>query len=49
MLDDNDICVGCFRSAEEITQWQRYSTDEKRQVVEVADTRAKQFNTIALR
>lgn len=33
-LDDNDICMGCYRSGEEITHWGRYSNAEKREVME---------------
>jgi predicted Fe-S protein YdhL (DUF1289 family) len=32
-LDDNDICVGCFRSGREISEWGRLSDDEKRAVL----------------
>ena len=32
-LDDDDICTGCQRSANEITQWGRMSNDERRQVL----------------
>jgi len=29
-LDDNDVCLGCFRSLEEIKQWQAASKKQKR-------------------
>lgn len=32
-LDDNDICVGCFRSGREISEWGRLADDEKRAVL----------------
>ncbi|MDW7548903.1 DUF1289 domain-containing protein [Pseudoalteromonas sp. McH1-7] len=32
-LDDNDVCVGCFRTLQEITSWSRFSEDEKREVI----------------
>ena len=32
-LDDNDICIGCFRSGREISDWGRLSDDEKRAVL----------------
>ena len=32
-LDDDDICVGCHRSGDEITQWGSLSEEEKRQVM----------------
>lgn len=40
-LDENDICVGCYRSAEEITRWMAYSDEEKRQVLVNCADRAK--------
>lgn len=31
-LDENDICVGCFRSGGEISIWGLLSDEEKREV-----------------
>lgn len=28
-LDDDDICIGCFRSGDEISQWGAMSNEEK--------------------
>ncbi|MBV1874099.1 MAG: DUF1289 domain-containing protein, partial [Gammaproteobacteria bacterium] len=28
-LDDNDICIGCYRSGDEITVWGKMSNEEK--------------------
>lgn len=33
VLDENDICVGCYRSAEEITDWFMASAVEKREIL----------------
>ena len=33
VLDENDICQGCFRSAEEITDWFMASTGEKNEIL----------------
>jgi|TARA_B100000749_G_scaffold200691_1_gene156416 predicted Fe-S protein YdhL (DUF1289 family) len=33
-LDENDVCVGCYRSGEEISRWGRYSDDERRAVLQ---------------
>lgn len=33
-LDEQDICVGCYRSVDEIMHWGRYSDDERRQVLQ---------------
>lgn len=32
-LDDNDICVGCQRSSDEIMRWSQMSNDERREVL----------------
>lgn len=32
-LDDNDNCMGCYRSASEITDWMNKSDDEKIAIV----------------
>ena len=33
-LDENDICMGCYRSAEEITDWFMASDEEKYRILE---------------
>jgi len=38
-LDDNDICLGCFRSLEEIKQWQAVSEKQKQIVLATAASR----------
>ncbi len=40
-LDENDICVGCFRSIDEIMHWSRSSDAEKKEVLIRADVRKK--------
>ena len=32
-LDDNDVCIGCFRSAEEIGAWGRVDSEGKRAIL----------------
>lgn len=32
-LDNNDLCLGCFRYIDEITSWQSYNEQEKQQVL----------------
>ena len=32
-LDENDICIGCFRSAKEIGDWGRVDNDGKRAIL----------------
>lgn len=33
VLDENDVCEGCFRTAAEITDWVMVSDDEKRDIL----------------
>jgi predicted Fe-S protein YdhL (DUF1289 family) len=33
VLDENDICQGCYRSAVEIADWFMSSTEDKREVL----------------
>ena len=39
-LDDDDICVGCQRSGEEITRWGRMDNAERRVVLARCHERA---------
>lgn len=45
-LDSDDVCFGCYRSAQEITDWFHYSNDEKRQVLRLAAERAAGINPL---
>jgi predicted Fe-S protein YdhL (DUF1289 family) len=38
-LDDGDVCIGCYRSAAEITDWFMASAEEKRAIIERAAAR----------
>ena len=49
VLDDEDICQGCFRSAEEITDWYMASADEKWDVLRRAKERLNASTTIWLK
>jgi len=40
-LDDNDICIGCYRSIAEICAWGSASEAEKRVILEQASARAR--------
>ncbi len=33
LLDDQDICQGCFRSADEITDWFMAGAEQKREIL----------------
>lgn len=48
VLDDDDICQGCFRSAAEITDWFMISTQEKREILERAKNRRDDGSTYKL-
>lgn len=41
-LDLRDVCVGCGRSIDEITGWQRSSDDEKRAILARCQQRLQQ-------
>lgn len=43
-LDENDVCVGCYRSANEISFWSRYSNAERREVLKASLERARKNN-----
>lgn len=38
-LDNNDLCLGCFRYINEITSWQSYNEQEKQKVLEECQRR----------
>jgi hypothetical protein len=40
-LDNDDICVGCHRSGDEITQWSRLTNEEKLDVLRNVAEREK--------
>ena len=48
VLDENDICMGCYRSAEEITDWFMAPAEEKREVLRRALARMQASSTIRL-
>jgi len=42
-LDDQDICLGCHRSVEEIIAWGNASNAERRAILERAAERAREW------
>lgn len=38
-LDDDDICLGCFRSLQEITAWAEATDEQKREILSRANGR----------
>ena len=41
-LDDDDVCLGCFRHIDEITSWRAYSDEEKQNVVSLCKQRQEE-------
>lgn len=39
-LDENDVCIGCFRTAREITEWLSYSDEKRSEIMERLPARA---------
>jgi len=48
VLDPEDICQGCFRSATEVTDWLMADADQKREILERAAQRRDAASTIRL-
>ena len=44
-LDDDDICVGCYRAIDEICAWARASEPERRHIVAAAQQRRQERAT----
>ena len=47
-LDENDVCFGCYRTANEITNWSVYSDEEKRDVLALSIARQNDSQTVKL-
>ena len=47
-LDEQDICMGCYRTGEEITDWFMASTDRKREIVEASERRMREAQVVRL-
>lgn len=41
-LDENDTCLGCQRTAQEITRWGRMDNAERREVLARCERRARE-------
>ncbi|WAR44729.1 DUF1289 domain-containing protein [Methylomonas rapida] len=48
-LNDENICLGCFRSLEEICQWSQAGDIARRQVLRNAEQRRRQYANRAVR
>jgi predicted Fe-S protein YdhL (DUF1289 family) len=38
-LDENDLCLGCYRTVQEITDWWRLDADGRRAVIDACNRR----------
>ena len=45
-LNEDDVCIGCFRSIEEICGWSAAKEGEKLKVLEKANLRRNQSNKL---
>jgi predicted Fe-S protein YdhL (DUF1289 family) len=43
-LDENDICLGCYRSAQEITDWSILTNPEKKAAMDDVRKRHRMMN-----
>ena len=48
LMEKKDICTGCVRSADEITDWFTASAEQKREVLRLARERMEAQTTIRL-
>lgn len=48
LLDEDDICVGCYRSANEITEWFTASAEVKREMLRLSRERQTLANPVRL-
>ncbi|SDT92590.1 DUF1289 domain-containing protein [Halopseudomonas salegens] len=40
-LDEQDMCIGCQRTGDEITRWGRMTDDQRRAVLTLVEQRAR--------
>ena len=48
LLDEHDICLGCYRSATEITDWFMAEPAAKRDILQRARQREREYNPVRL-
>lgn len=41
-LNEEDICLGCFRSFDDMLRWNKASIEEKKEMLKIAETRKKE-------
>jgi len=40
-LNEEDICLGCFRSIDEILQWSNATAQQKQKIIQLANARKR--------
>jgi len=45
-LDENDVCIGCYRSGQEITDWGEMDNEAKREVLKNVAMREVQSGNV---
>ena len=48
VLDEHDVCQGCYRTAEEITDWFMASAEQKREIIARSRERLAASNPVRL-
>jgi predicted Fe-S protein YdhL (DUF1289 family) len=43
-LDEEDVCMGCYRNAQEITDWQQLSSEQRTEVLKLVVQRRVEQN-----
>ena len=38
-LDKNDVCMGCYRTVEEVREWYNLSNEEKQKILDAIEKR----------
>lgn len=46
-LNEDNLCIGCYRSADEITRWVKMSSEQRLAVLELCRERARLNNPFA--
>lgn len=47
-LDEDDICIGCYRSGDEITDWFMACDEQKREILRRCDERRRAAQPVQL-
>jgi predicted Fe-S protein YdhL (DUF1289 family) len=48
-LDEDDVCLGCYRTGEEITDWFMASNEQKLEIMRASEARRATKQTIRLK